>query len=90
MTAKLLEMTGWLGENGVTHVATESTGVLWKPICSLLEYRCTVVVVKARHIEAVPGRKAGVNDAEWIVDHLQNGLLRPSFYLSDLSVNCES
>ena len=79
MTAKLLELADWLGEHGVTHVAMESTGVLWKPIYNLLEDRFTVMVVNARHIKAVPGRKTDVKDAEWIADLLRHGLLRPSF-----------
>ena len=32
MTADLLELVDWLAECQVTHVATESTGVYWKPI----------------------------------------------------------
>lgn len=79
MTAKLLEMADWLADCGVTHVAMESTGVLWKPIYNLLEDDFTVLVVNARHIKAVPGRKTDVKDAEWIADLLRHGLLRGSF-----------
>ena len=32
MTADLLELSDWLAECHVTHVAMESTGVYWKPI----------------------------------------------------------
>jgi transposase len=39
----------------------------------------TLLVVNARHIKAVPGRKTDVKDAEWIADLLQHGLLKPSF-----------
>ena len=46
---------------------------------NILETTCTVVVVNAQHMKAVPGRKTDVKDAEWIADLLQHGLLRPSF-----------
>jgi len=57
----------------------ESTGVYWKPVYNLLEGQCTVLVVNAQHIKAVPGRKTDLKDAEWIADLLQHGLLRASF-----------
>lgn len=78
-TRQLVEMSQWLGEQRVTHVAMESTGVYWKPVVNLLEDRFTVWVVNAAHIKAVPGRKTDVKDAEWIADLLRHGLLRPSF-----------
>ena len=37
------------------------------------------MVVNARHIKAVPGRKTDVKDAQWIADLLRHGLLRASF-----------
>ena len=79
MTVELIEMADWLASHGVTHVAMESTGVLWKPVYNLLEDQFTVMVVNAHHIKAVPGRKTDVKDAEWIADLLRHGLLRPSF-----------
>ena len=78
-TRQLLELSDWLGERGVTHVAMESTGVYWKPIVNLTEDEFTVWVVNARHIKTVPGRKTDVKDAEWIADLLKHGLLQPSF-----------
>jgi transposase len=58
----------------------ESTGVYWKPIYNLLEgERFTLLVVNARHMKAVPGRKTDVKDAEWIADLLKHGLLQASF-----------
>ena len=44
----LLAMSDWLVAQGVTHVATESTGVIWKPIYNFLEGRFTVLLVDAR------------------------------------------
>jgi transposase len=38
-----------------------------------------ILVVNARHIKAVPGRKTDVKDAEWIADLLRHGLLQGSF-----------
>jgi len=80
MTQDLLEMADWLVQRQVTHVAMESSGVFWKPIYNLLEgLDLTLLVVNARHIKAVPGRKTDVKDAEWIADLLRHGLLRGSY-----------
>ncbi|NJD28424.1 MAG: IS110 family transposase [Chloroflexi bacterium] len=80
MTAELLGLADWLVEHGVTTVAMESTGVYWKPIWNLLEgHDLELLLVNARHMRAVPGRKTDVHDAEWIADLLRHGLLRPSF-----------
>lgn len=79
MTEDLLALASWLEEAGCTHVAMESTGVYWKPPFNLLEGRFELLVVNARHIKAVPGRKTDVKDAEWIADLLRFGLLRGSF-----------
>lgn len=80
MTEDLLGLADWLTGHGVSHVAMESTGVYWKPIYNLLEGTgLELLVVNARHIKAVPGRKTDVRDAEWIADLLRHGLLRGSF-----------
>lgn len=79
MTAELLAMSDWLAEAEVTHVAMESTGVFWKPIWNLLEDRFQILLVNARHIKQVPGRKTDVKDCEWIAQLLQHGLLKASF-----------
>jgi transposase len=78
-TAALLELADWLAGQGVTHVAMESTGVYWKPIWNLLEDQFQVLLVNARHVKQVPGRKTDVKDAEWLAELLQHGLLRGSF-----------
>ena len=79
MTDDLLALGDWLAGAGCTHVAMESTGVYWKPIYNLLEGSFELLLVNARHIKAVPGRKTDVRDCEWIADLLRHGLLRPSF-----------
>jgi transposase len=78
MTAEILALADWLAAEGVRHVAMESTGVYWKPVWNLLEGRFEMMLVNARHIEQVPGRKTDVKDAEWIAQLLQHGLLSPS------------
>jgi transposase len=79
MTSDLLRLLDWLLENHCTHIAIESTGVYWKPVFNLLDGHLQVVLVNARHIKTVPGRKTDVKDCEWIADCLRHGLLRPSF-----------
>jgi transposase len=54
-------------------------GPSWKPVYNLLEGTFELLVVNARHIKNVPGRKTDVKDAEWIADLLRHGLLRGSF-----------
>lgn len=79
MTADLLALSDWLGTKGVTHVAMESTGEFWKPVYNILEGNFELLVVNAKHIKNVPGRKTDVKDAEWIAELLRHGLLRGSF-----------
>ena len=80
MTDDLLQMVDWLKEQSVTHVAMESTGSYWKPIYNLLEASgLSPLVVNAKHIKNVPGRKTDVRDAEWIASLLQRGLLKGSY-----------
>ena len=79
-TRELLEMADWLKEGGCEMVAMESTSSYWKPLYNILE-SCDLkaMVVNARHMKAVPGRKTDVKDAEWIADLLQHGLLTASY-----------
>jgi transposase len=78
-TSELLALGDWLREAGCTHVAMESTGVYWKPVYNILENLCEVLLVNARHIKQVPGRKTDVKDCAWIAQLLEVGLLRKSF-----------
>jgi len=78
-TAQLLEMLDWLTEWGCTHVAMESTGEYWKPVYNILEGQVEILLVNARDIKAVPGRKTDIADSEWIAELLRHGLLRASF-----------
>jgi transposase len=79
MTDELLQLADWLAANGVTHVAMESTGVYWKPVWNLFEDLFELLLVNARHVKAVPGRKTDAKDCEWLADLLRHGLLRGSF-----------
>jgi transposase len=79
LTDDLLSLADWLRVGGVTHVAMESTGVYWRPIFNILESEFEVLLVNAQHIKHVPGRKTDVNDAQWIAELLQHGLLKASF-----------
>ncbi len=79
MTRDILNLGDWMRSHGVTHVAMESTGVLWKPIWNLLESQFALMVCNAQHVKQVPGRKTDIQDCEWLAQLLQYGLLRASF-----------
>jgi transposase len=79
MTRDLLELSEWLTGYGVTHVAMEATGVLWKPVWNILDGRFELLLVNPRELKQVPGRKSDIKDAQWIAQLLQHGLLRSSF-----------
>jgi transposase len=79
MTGELLALRDWLKGLGVTHVAMEATGVYWKPVYYLLEDDFELLLVNAHHVKNVPGRKTDVQDAQWLCQLLEHGLLRPSF-----------
>jgi transposase len=78
-TVELLALRAWLLQEGCTHVGMESTGVYWLQVYRRLEGFFELVVTNAHQIKAVPGRKTDVQDADWIADLLQHGLLRASF-----------
>jgi len=78
-TAQLRELAGWLQAEQVTHAAMESTGVYWKPVFNILELSCELILVNARHIKQVPGRKTDKADSAWLANLLRHGLLEASF-----------
>lgn len=79
-TPDLRALAEWLAASGITHVAMESTGVYWIPIYELLEERgVEVMVVNARQIKHVPGRKSDVQDCQWIQRLHSHGMLTGSF-----------
>jgi len=79
-TDQLTELADWLAAQGVESVAIESTHVYWIPIYELLESRgIEVVLVNARQLHNVPGRKTDVSDCQWLQLLHSCGLLRGSF-----------
>lgn len=79
-TRELLELADWLAKGGCQMAAMESTASYWKPLYNILESSgLNAMVVNARHMKAVPGRKTDVKDSEWIADLVQHGLLQPSY-----------
>lgn len=70
----------WLREHEVTHAAIESTGVYWKPVFNILaEEDVDLMLVNAKHVKNVPGRKTDIKDSEWLCKLLKNGLLERNF-----------
>ncbi len=79
-TADLERLADWLVACRVTSVAMEATGVYWIPVYDILEARgIEVLLVNARHVKHVPGRKSDVEDCEWLRELHSVGLLRDSF-----------
>jgi transposase len=75
----LLALRDWLKAHRVTQVAMEATGVYWKPVWAILEDEFDCLLVNARHVKQVPGRKTDVSDAAWLCQLLEAGLLQRSF-----------
>lgn len=78
-TEDLESLRAWLLSCGVTHGAMESTGVYWKPVYNILGDSINLILVNARHMRNVPGRKTDKVDSEWICKLLLGGLLNASF-----------
>jgi transposase len=83
-TADLKALADWLDECGIETVAMESTSVYWIPLYQILEaHGFEVVLVNARHVKNVPGRKTDVLDCQWLQQLHTYGLLRGSFRPED-------
>lgn len=78
-TGALYELFDWLQADEIEHVVMESTGVYWKPVWHVLEEGFELLLVNAKHVKNVPGRKTDVKDAEWLAELLAHGLVRASF-----------
>lgn len=86
-TAQLTELVAWLADHGVESAAMESTSVYWIPLYELLESRgIEPVLVNARQLHNVPGRKTDVRDCQWLQLLHSCGLLRGSFRPGDAIV----
>jgi transposase len=75
----LLALRDWLAAYQVSQVVMEATGVFWKPVWHVLEDDFELLLVNARHVKQVPGRKTDVCDAAWLCQLLEAGLLKASF-----------
>src|SRR5207237_5424626 len=75
----LRALRDWLSAHGVTHVVMEASRVYWKPPWAILEDEFQCMLVNARHVKQVPGRKTDVSDAAWLCQLLEAGLLKASF-----------
>ena len=75
----LLALRDWLAAHGVQQVVMEATGVYWKAPWAILEDEFECLLVNARHVKQVPGRKTDVSDAAWLCQLAEAGLLKASF-----------
>jgi transposase len=75
----LIKMRDWLVEQACPIVAMESTGIYWRPVYNILEETVQVILVNARHVKNVPGRKTDMADSKWLAGLLRHGLLQGSF-----------
>lgn len=79
-TEDLHNSAKWLKSCGIESVAMESTGVYWIPVFQILEaYGFDVILVNARHVKNVPGRKTDVQDCQWLQYLHSVGLLNSSY-----------
>jgi transposase len=79
-SAQLDQLVEWLLACAIQTVALESTGVYWIPLVQKLEAAgIEVVLVNARHLKYVPGRKSDVRDCQWLQQLHSYGLLNGSF-----------
>src|SRR5262245_27948549 len=79
-TADLDQLVEWLKACGIKSASLESTGVFWVPLVQKLEAAgIEAVLVNARHLKHVPGRKTDVKDAQWLQQLHSYGLLNGSF-----------
>lgn len=70
----------WAKARKIELVVMESTGIYWKsPYAALEAAGVKTLVVNAKHVKNVPGRKTDVGDAQWLATLARAGLLRGSF-----------
>lgn len=79
-TGDLECLADWLVEIGIQSVVMESTGVYWIPVFEILEERgLLVLLVDARRVKHVAGRKTDVLDCQWLQQLHTYGLLEGAF-----------
>jgi len=80
VTNQVLALRDHLIAEQVTLVVMEATSDYWKPFYYLLEDGpFEVMLVNARHVKNLPGRKTDVSDAAWLAQLGAHGLVRGSF-----------
>ena len=83
-TRDLEHLADWLVRIGIQTVVMESTGIYWIPLFEILEERgLEVLLVNARHVKNVTGRKSDVQDCQWLQQLHTYGLLRGAFRPAD-------
>jgi transposase len=75
----LLALRDWLAGHGAQQVVMEASGVYWKAPWAILEDEFECMLVNARHVKQVPGRKTDVSDAAWLCQLAEAGLLKANF-----------
>jgi transposase len=79
-TPELHKIAEELKKAGVKTAVMEATGVYWIPLYEILEDLGFIsVLVDAKAVKNVPGRKSDIHDAQWIQTLYSNGLLRAAF-----------
>ena len=78
-TNQVLALCDHLLAANVTLVVIEATSDYWKPFHYLLAEDLNVILVNARQVKNLPGRKTDVSDAAWLAQLGAHGLVRPSF-----------
>lgn len=85
-TEDLHQLAIWLQKCQVDTVVMESTGVYWYHLYTvLLGYGFEVLLVNARHVKQVPGRKSDISDAQWLQQLHTYGLLQGCFQPDNLT-----
>lgn len=80
MTNQVLALRDHLIAERVTCVVMEATSDYWKPFYYLLEDAgFELLLVNARHVKTLPGRKTDVADATWLAQLGAHGLVKGSF-----------
>ena len=80
MTSQILALREHLIAERITCAVMEATSDYWKPFYYLLEDAgFDVLLVNARHVKNLPGRKTDVADATWLAQLGAHGLVRASF-----------
>ena len=79
-TCDYIEISEWLKQCRITHVAMECTGIYWVQLyMHLMEEGFEVMLANAKHVKNVSGRKDDEIDAVWLQKLHSVGLIKGSF-----------